>query len=756
MEIVRVTRKDGTEEDVIVLDPREMMEQIRAESCPPVHLSAKGKGHEKIAYLADFATFDIESTTMPGRKHKKLVKHKNGTQTLETVWDAEPWAFMYHWQACICGTCVFGRRWEEFFELLDVIAEEWKLKEIKRFVIYVHNLGFELTFLYPFLFEKYGKDAVKIFAVKEHQPVYVVLPNGIEIRCSWKLSNMNLYMLTHTEKGAYEKAWGDLNYKKVRTAESELTMQEKGYCLLDVLALYHAIASKMHGDHDTLASIPITSTGYPRRECRKACRKWPNYRRDYFNPCKLTLEIYELLEELRRGGNTHADRHQAARILYDLESYDYVSEYPGAMELYDFPMGQFSRYGKPESMEEFERVMASGKAVIARITLVAPKLKDDVPVPYIPIDKIWRKSGKIKGDNGRVLESEGYISLTICEIDWAIIKKQYDLSAGMICEGLWIAPKGKLPEPIINTVNKFFALKCELKEEIKKAEDLLEANPESVQLIQQLNDLNYRQGKTKNMLNGIFGMIYTDPVHLETLLADNGDWKEELPIDPKTGEALTKAALLEKYNNSRNSFLCYAWGPWVTAYGRMMLDQLQECAIDPQSGRHVCAYSDTDSAKSACWDQEKLKALIDKQQALARERGAVYVSKSGKEYLMGYPELDGHYTRFVTMGAKKYAYEDKKDGLLHVTVSGVSNTHAPGDKLGAGARELMEHGGLEAFRIGFKFKDAGGQTVWYGHREPGVITVKGVQMLSASYVAVTDGEYTLGQTEEYKRLLGSL
>ena len=118
METVRVTRKDGTEEDVSVLDPREMMERIREESCPPVHLSAKGKGHEKIAYLADFGTFDIESTTMPGRKHKKLVKHKNGTQTLETVWDAEPWAFMYHWQACICGTCVFGRRWEEFFELL--------------------------------------------------------------------------------------------------------------------------------------------------------------------------------------------------------------------------------------------------------------------------------------------------------------------------------------------------------------------------------------------------------------------------------------------------------------------------------------------------------------------------------------------------------------------------------------------------------------------------------------------------------------
>lgn len=755
MEFVKITRKDGTAEEVPVLTPGEMEERILEAGCPAMHLSAKGKGHDKVAYLADFGTFDIESTTIPGKKRKKPVKHKDGTQTLETVWDSEPWAFMYHWQACICGECVFGRTWEEFFSLLDVITDAWHLKDVKRFVIYVHNLGFELTFLYPFLFQRYGRDNVKIFATKEHHPVYVTLPGGIELRCSYKLSNMSLYMLTHTENGPYEKAWGDLDYKKLRTSRTPLTDAEKGYCLLDVLALYHALRSKLHGDRDTIASVPITSTGYPRRECRKACRKWPGYREKYFNPNRLTMEIYELLEEMRRGGNTHADRMQAARILLDVFSYDYVSEYPGAMLNYDYPMGAWSRYGKPESREELEKVMASGKAVLARITLVAPKVKDDVPVPYVPIDKVWRRSGKIRGDNGRVLSCDGWISLTICEVDWPIIKKQYDLSGGILCEGLWIAQKAPLPEPIRNVIMQFFALKCELKEEVKKTEKLLKESPESPVLIQRLNDLNYRLGKVKNMLNGIFGMIYTDPIHLETTLSDAGTWKEELPLDKKTGEPLTREALLEKYNNSRNSFLCYAWGPWVTAYGRMMLDQLQECAVDPESGRHVCAYSDTDSAKSCRWDEEKLSALIKKQQDLARERGAVYVSKSGREYLMGYPELDGHYKRFVTLGAKKYAYEDE-DGVLHVTVSGVSNVHAPGDKMGAGARELSEHGGLEAFRIGFVFREAGGQTVWYGHNAPGTITVQGVTMTSASYVAVTDGEYTLGQTEEYKRLLGSL
>ena len=748
MRIVPVHRKDGSIDEVSVLDPYEMMEIIKGME-PSYEISSKGIGHEKTAYLTEFGTFDIESTTMPGKKSKRLVKHKDGSQTLETVWEREPWAFMYCWQFCLSGKVCFGRRWEEFFDLLEAMSTAWHLKDIKHIVIYVHNLGFELQYLYPFLFEKYGAENVKIFATKEHQPVYVQLPNGIEFRCSWKLTNMNLYMFTHTELGSpYEKAWGDLDYKKIRTVNTPLDDKEMEYCVLDVLALWHSLMAKMHADRDTLATIPITSTGYPRRDCRRACRAFPKYREKYFLKNLITEEIYELLEEIKRGGNTHADRFQAARILFDVDSYDYVSEYPGAMLLFDYPMEAFSRYGKPESLKEFEEVMNSGRAVIARITLVNPRVKKDVPVPYIPIDKLTARSGKLWGDNGRVLSIEGHCSITINEVDWQIIKKQYDRD-GILCEGLWTARKTPLPEPIRQTIMKYFAQKCELKEAVKEAERQLKASPKSKGLIDLINDLEYKLGKVKNMLNGIFGMIYTDPVHMEILMDECGKWAEGMP------EGKSVQDLLDKYNKSRNSFLCFTWGPWVTSYGRYMLDRLQECAFDKESGRHVCAYSDTDSAKSSIWDKEKLDALITEMQGLARERGAVYVSKSGREYLMGYPDYEGTYKRFITMGAKKYAYEDES-GLLHVTVSGVSNTHAPGDELGAGARELMQHGGIEAFRLGFKFNEAGGQTVWYGHEPVHKIKVRGVIMTTASYAAVTDGEYTLGQTEEYKKLLGSL
>ena len=749
MEWVEVERKDGTKEliqvfswDEVPLDDAETAFQI----------SPHGKGHDKIAYLCDFMTFDIESTTMPGKQRTKTVKHKDGSREKVREWVEEPWSFMYHFQVCVGGRVVFGRRWEEFFNLLARIREAYKVKSNKRLVCFVFNLGFEFQFLYSFLWRKYGRENVQIFATASRQPIKIVLPDGIELRCAWKLTNMNLYMFTKTEIDCpYLKPWTDLDYRKIRTPETPLTMKEKGYCVIDVLGLYYALKSRMKADKDTIISLPLTSTGYPRRDCRKACRRAENYREEVFKRNLLTMDVYDLLEEMKRGGDTHANRFLAGKIRNGVDPYDYVSEYPAAMLLYDFPAESFRSYGIPDTLQEFEEVMDGSRACIARVTFQGIKVKDDTPMPYIPIDKIWRKAGKIWGDNGRVLSSEGYISITINEIDWQIIKECYEWDeGGLLVETLYVAKKAPLPAPLRNTILSYFAIKCELKEAIAAAEEALEADPDNGALISRLNDLNYRYGKIKNKLNGIFGMCYTNVIKLENVISPEGEWKEELP------QGKTKEDLLQKYNTSRNSFLVYAWGPWVTAYGRMMLRALQDCARDPQSGRKVVCYSDTDSAKSESWDQERLAALTNKMCDLARQRGAVYVSKSGTEYLMGYPEKEKTHVRFVTLGAKKYAYEDPK-GNLHVTVSGVSNVHKPGDPLGMGARELSDHGGLEAFRVGFIFKEAGGSLVWYSkHIEPHEVTVDGCTFETASYAAITDGEYTLGQTDEYKKLLGSL
>lgn len=43
----------------------------------------------------------------------------------------------------------------------------------------------------------------------------------------------------------------------------------------------------------------------------------------------------------------------------------------------------------------------------------------------------------------------------------------------------------------------------------------------------------------------------------------------------------------------------------------------------------------------------------------------------GKERWIGIFDNDGNYSEFITQGAKKYAYRDKDDNEIHITVAGV-------------------------------------------------------------------------------------
>jgi len=700
-------------------------------------ISPKGRGHDKIAYMTDFITFDIESTTMPGVKNPK------------GGYDVPPWAFMYCWQACVCGQVIFARYWDQFFEMLERIREHLHLKKLKRMVCFIHNAGFEYAFMYPFLKERYGE--VSVFATAPHQPVKIFVEAlGIEFRCSWKASNMNLYMLTKTEiECPYVKPWDDLDYRKIRTPKDKLTPKEMGYCVIDVLGLYHAMKSKMAGEHDNVCSTPITSTGYIRRILRRACRQWPGYREKIFLKNKLTLHVYQLLKEAVRGGNVHASRFFANAIWLDVFGVDYVSEYPATMLNELFPMGGFSRYGKIESIKELND-LCKEYAVLFRVYFENLRLKPEVPMPYVSSDKlIMRPAGsKIQGDNGRVLKVDGVCGITINEIDWKIIQKQYEWDS-IIFDEVHYARKEPLPEPIRNVILLYFGKKCELKMQIKEVKAKLKLDPDNKELIDELNELDYRYGKTKNLLNASFGCILTDPCRLETSIDEStGEWSEKLP------EGKTLQDLLDKYHRSRNSFLCYAWGVWVTSYGRQYLDELQECTKD-ESGKYWVIYSDTDSCKSQYWNEKALDRLTKKQIRKCEENGAYWTAPDGHKEYLGYPEKDMIAKRFKTMGAKKYAYEDE-DGLLHLTISGVATTKKPGDKLGLGARELLEHGGLDALEVGYVFKEAGGSCIWYGHAEPHEVTVNGCTFTTASYAAITDGTYKVGMTEEYKKLLGCL
>ena len=703
MRLACIKRFDGGED---------IIETYNIHDFPYENLNTKAltcKHKKKPKYLVyTFATFDIETTTID-----------NGTDT--------PYGFMYHWQMDVGGYVVTGRHWEEWVKFMLKLADIFKTDDTRNFVVYIHNEAFEFQFIRDFLNTYF--DGFHVFASQRRKPIYVTTGNGIQFRCSYKLTNMSLEKAVQNELGVVHcKAAGDLDYRVIRTADTPLDDTEFGYCVSDVVCLYELIERRLINEHDNLESIPMTSTGYVRRDCRNSCRKDEDYREEFLKQ-EMTESVYTLLMEAGRGGNTHANRYMSGRVWHDVDSFDVASSYPAQMFLRKFPVSKFTPYGEIESMTELDGLL-SEYACLFRVIFTGLEVRDNIGMPYIAISKATARSKHVTLDNGRVLSvinredrenDRGYIALTLTDIDFEIIKEQYTWD-DMSISDFHIATYGYLPEALLSQVMAYFRTKTELKDKIKEAEERGDE--------EEAANLAYLYAKSKNRLNGIFGMCYTNPVHNVISINEDGEWIEDAP---------EIADALKKYWKSRNSFLVYAWGVWITAWARRHLEDLFNAL-----GQDKVIYGDTDSGKAVDVDISKIDALNAKVMVLADKRGA-YCDYNGTRYYMGVYEHENKIpiAKFKTLGAKKYVYEDEKG--LHVTISGVNK------KLGA--KELKT---IDNFISGFIFKEAGGLTLYYNDAEQGIhqITVDGCTMTTASNIGMVDSTYEIGITSEYAELIG--
>lgn len=637
-------------------------------------------------YICGFGTFDIETTTIECE---------------------EPYAFMYHWQMCIDGLMIYGRTWKEWIELLKSLESHYKLSDERKFVIYIHNLGFEFQHMIKFLQKNFNVG--DIFSVSSRQPLRMTA-GGFEFRCSWKQTNMSLSLATRNDMGVkHPKADGDIDYKVIRTADTDLSDTEFGYCMSDVLSLWELITSRMKVDKDNLETIPMTSTGYVRRAVRKNTQKEKWYR-DFFQSLSFDAKMYTLMKDAGRGGDTHANRKYAGRIIEDVYGFDEQSAYPAMLLLKKFPMSKFQRYGEIESKEELNNLINT-KACLFRLTLVGNiKLKPEIAMPYISESKCKKLIHPLL-DNGRVLRAE-YLEIAVTDIDYSIIREQYEFDE-LYANEMCIAEYGYLPKCITDVVMDFFKLKSELKYKLqhcKKSEK---------------RELEILYTKSKNKLNAIFGMMYTDPVR-NVIIYNNGEWKEE---ESDIEEAL------KKFFKSRNSFLNYAWGIWTTAHARRHLREMVVAA-----GEEYSIYNDTDS--DYCINPD-FKAIDEKNEEIKKqcmERGA-YCDIHGERYYLGIYEFDKKYDKFITLGAKKYATE--RNGEVKITVSGVEKYK--------GSEEL---GSIDNFKIGFVFRKAGGKELIYIEDEIHNICVNGCEMESAGSIPTLDSTYRLGISQDYSEIIG--
>ena len=671
-------------------------------------------GKTKCEYLNIESAFDIETTS--------------------TIYNGEKSAFMYVWMFGIgYGNDVFyGRTWEEFLSLCELLGSYFDLHENKRLITYVHNLGYEFQFMRK-IFNWEG-----VFSINERKPIKALCDMGIEFRCSYILSGYSLASLaknltTHKVK----KMEGDLDYKLIRHHETALTEKEWGYCENDIVVV-NAYINEQIAQYKSIAKIPLTNTGRVREYVKNQCyriigedgtpEKTPEAKRKYFKYRKLiqdltiTVEEYERLKRAFMGGFTHSNPYHTNKELENVGSVDLTRSYTTVMLSEKYPMSK----GRPITIKSMDDLKAHMKKYCLLMDIRIKGLRNKLGYEsYISSSKCNKLENAVE-NNGRVFSAD-LIESTILDIDLQIIEAVYEWDAIYVSNVVGFA-KNYLPKPIIESILNMYEDKTTLKGvEGKEVEYLL----------------------SKGMLNSVYGMCVTDPVKDEHTY--NTEWDVE-KVDVMES--------LHKYNESKGRALFYPWGIWVTAYARRNLWS----AILNVGDDYV--YSDTDSIKALNFESHqpyidaynkeitfKLFKMMDYHQ-LNPSRLSPKTIK-GEIKPLGVWEFEGSYSMFKTLGAKRYLV--RENGHNKLTVAGLSKKN--------GMYYIESQSGGDAVKVFNMFDDdlyipadaTGKMTHSYidDEQELLIVDYDGVpaRVSSPSAIHLDKCDFTLSMSEKYSYFL---
>lgn len=611
---------------------------------------------------------------------------------------------MYIWQWQFGDRCcVIGRTWDELEEFILQLTAGLEIPQ--RIVAFVHNLSYEFSFLRGV----HAFAAEDVFAIRSRKVLKAVWGN-IEFRCSYLHSNMSLAEYLKKMGAPHQKT--ELEYERQRWSWTELTPEELLYCVNDVRGLVEAITIEMQTDGDTLYTFPLTSTGYVRRDAKRAMRQVPH---SWITDQLPDLETYHMLREAFRGGNCHASRFYAGQTVHMAHSADRSSSYPDVLCNCKFPVSAFHLWHDCDLDELMLLIDKRRRAVLARVAITGLELRDPYwGSPYLSRDKCRNIIGG-DYDNGRILRAD-YLETTITDIDLRIIVEEYS-ALDMVFTDVRHARYGPLPEPLLEECREYYRRKTDLKG---------------------VPGQEVYYTKAKNKLNSIYGMMAQNPVKQSIIYTQMGvlDQYGELDYYPEANEP--ESALLDKYN--RRAFLVYQWGCWVTAWARLRLEEGIRLAHQPGA---EFIYCDTDSVKylgEIDWSSYNADRVRD-----SVEHRAFADDPAGERHYMGVFEQEHDMEELRTMGAKKYVC--RIDGKLICTIAGVGKR--------AGAAELEAAGGVDAFREGFTFRGpAGGlEAIYNDAPEITSYTVDGHTIPITANVVLRPSTYTLGLAADYERLL---
>lgn len=431
---------------------------------------AKRQRRNKGAELVNvFAAFDIETST---------------------VWlsneHTDAHSFMYIWQMQIEDYLIKGRTWEEWLEFLAILKRALeqigvleKTANNPMMVVWIHNASFEFAFISGIY--QFSDD--ECFFRDVRKPIYFRMFKAFEFRCSYIQTNLSLAALTKQTGVKMKLSGQEFDYNKVRFPWTKLTEFEEEYTTTDVESLVKAMKYRVQRGGDTLLTVPLTSTGYVRRECKASLKdRWLEI--DSLKPYRGEngVRVYRLLRACFRGGNTHGNRYYVGRICPDVYSYDIASSYPTQQLTKKFPMKPFKWLDGDLSIERVFMFIGLGYAVVGEYHFTGIRLKNPKePIPYISLARCEAHDFQL--DNGRILNAE-YLEISLTEIDLEIILDTYTFDKMEIVQCM-VAKKDFLPPEYRAVIQEYYNKKTAL-----KGDDT--------------ENGKYIYTKSKNMLNSVY------------------------------------------------------------------------------------------------------------------------------------------------------------------------------------------------------------------------------------------------------------
>lgn len=661
---------------------------------------------KSVQYVDHLAAFDIETSSYMDEGVKKAV--------------------VYSYALAIDDTIYHARSADEFFPMLEKIADEMGLNLDRRLVVYVHNLAYEWQFI------KHYMTWDSAFAIaSERRIVRAVSTLGIEFRCSYVLTNKPLAAVG--KDVGVRKMVGDIVHTLIRNSITPLSDEEMGYIDNDVRILIEferqALAQEGGTVNQALRSIPITKTGYVRRRMRKAALADPEYK-ELISELTLTEDTYYLARYSFQGGYTHANSSVMGQEKGETVAFDLASSYPSSMLQFTYPMSSFHSMSHEFTAEELDKCVSH---VHFFVTFVVYGAVSRYAFPYVSSSKAKSISDPLV-DNGRVYSASRMV-LTMTDVDWQVFRRCYDVESIEIVD-VKVAPAEYLPAAITDPIVAMYGDKTALKGVAGQ-------------------EVNYRSAKED--INGVYGSVAMDPVRTDfEFNTENVEFVATLP---------SIEDVLSKHNTSRSRYLYYPWAAWVTAYSRSVLLNTIYDLID--AGVTVM-YCDTDSIYLK--PSPAAQAIIDRVNNEVRERLSTamhyrwfYATDEevedalapkdikGVRHHIGLFEVDGHYDNFKTLGAKRYAVE--KGGEFKITVAGLSK---------GAASYIEEIGGMKAFVDGLTVpaERSGRLTHTYSEETAHNLITDCLgntcEMEQVGYIHLEPSPYVLTVSDDYTRFVQSV